>query len=348
MTKIEEIARFFNENADFRGMVKQNEPMKAHTTMNVGGEARLFLEPSDAESLVLVTRILIEEKIAFFVLGGGSNVVISDSGLDAVISTRKMNGIKLDADDTNRAKKNVTTDYTDVHRLRISCGASWGSVISFCKKNNLGGFEAFSGLSGTVGGALFMNATCFGLSVCDNLVSVEYFDLCDGELHTYEKHDSDWGYKKSPFQVLNSSQSKRVHGEYFPDSSLCSPKLCEEFYKIIISAIFRVHEGFDSQKAEFCLASRKEKGHFRSPSAGSAFKNDAAHGIIAGKVIDECGLKGFSVGGAQIAPWHGNFIINPERTATARDVKNLSDEVKRIVREKTGVELESEILFVGF
>ena len=91
---------------------------------------------------------------------------------------------------------------------------------------------------------------------------------------------------------------------------------------------------------------RKEKGHFRAPSAGSAFKNDATHGIIAGKVIDECGLKGFSVGGAQIAPWHGNFIINPEQKATASDIKKLSDEVKKIVLDKKGIKLENEIIFV--
>ena len=191
-----------------------------------------------------------------------------------------------------------------------------------------------------------MNATCFGLSACDNLVSVEYFDTRDLQVHTYEKNEADWGYKKSPFQNLNSSQSKRAHGDCFSNSSLCSPTLCEEFYKIILSAIFRVHDGFDSQKSETCVASRKEKGHFRAPSSGSAFKNDTVHGIIAGKVIDECGLKGFSVGGAQIAPWHGNFIINPEQKATAHDIKRLSDEVKKIVREKTGIVLESEIIFV--
>ncbi len=354
MINIEEIARFFNDNADFHDTVKQNESLKNHTTMHVGGKAKMFLEPSDAESLVLATRILIEEKIDFFILGGGSNVVISDSGLDAVISTRKMNRLKrIDKKNgfhsenyaesamvervettckSGRAFRHAQCPYLDSSSiplnpsespvmLQVDSGASWGSVISFCKKNNLGGFEGFTGLSGTVGGALFMNATCFGLSACDNLVSVEYFDTRDFQIHTYEKNDSDWGYKVSPFQS----------GE-----------------KIILSAVFRVTEGFDSQKSENCLASRKEKGHFRSPSAGSAFKNDAANGVIAGKVIDECGLKGFSVGGAQIAPWHGNFIINPNRKATASDIKNLSDEVKKIVREKTGILLESEILFIGF
>ena len=117
--------------------------------------------------------------------------------------------------------------------------------------------------------------------------------------------------------------------------------------KLILSARFSVTNGFDLQKSQKCISDRQEKGHFRAPSSGSAFKNDAAHGIIAGKVIDECGLKGFSCGGAKIAPWHGNFIINPEHKATAGDVKNLSEEVKRIVLEKTGVSLESEIIFVS-
>ena len=315
MNKIEELARSLAESTEFHGTVKQNENLSSHTTMHVGGAAKLFLEPSDSESLVFAVRKLIEEKVDFFILGGGSNVIISDEGLDAVISTRKMNAVsKLGADARGCTRI-----------IKVECGASWGSVISFCKKNNLCGFEGFTGLSGTVGGALFMNATCFGLSACDNLVSLEYFDTRDLQVHTYEKNEAEWGYKKSPFQSTDFHR----------------------FPQIILSAVFRVTEGFDSQKSENCLASRKEKGHFRAPSSGSAFKNDAVHGIIAGKVIDECRLKGFSVGGALIAPWHGNFIINPEQKATARDIKTLSDEVKKIVREKTGIALENEILFVG-
>ena len=377
---LSEITQFFNENEHFHGTVKTNECLAPHTTMHVGGNAKFFLEPEDSESLVYAVRTLRSENLPFFVLGGGSNVIISDDGLDVVVSTRKMSGVKFLTD--SERKKNsqgeflaslgtgyarAGTEFTEKIQndekqssaisslctpklcekfIKVDAGSSWGSVISFCKKNNLGGFEGFTALSGTVGGALFMNATCFGVSACDNLVSAEYFDTSDLQVHTYEKNEADWGYKKSPFQNLNSSQSKRAHGDCFSNSSLCSPTLCEEFYKIILSAIFRVHDGFDSQKSETCVASRKEKGHFRAPSSGSAFKNDAAHGIIAGKVIDECGLKGFSVGGAQIAPWHGNFIINPEQKATAHDIKRLSDEVKKIVREKTGIVLESEIIFV--
>ncbi|MBP5284180.1 MAG: hypothetical protein J6Y93_05895, partial [Treponema sp.] len=118
--------------------------------------------------------------------------------------------------------------------------------------------------------------------------------------------------------------------------------------KIIISAEFTLRPGFDIKKSEECMNFRREKGHFKAPSAGSAFKNDAEHGIIAGKIIDECGLKGLKCGGAQIAPWHGNFIINPEQKARAQDIKNLSDLVKKTVFEKKAVSLENEILFIGF
>ena len=390
MKTIEQIAQFFNDSEYFTGSVKINENLAKHTTMNVGGEAKLFLEPKDGESLVFAVRYFIEENVKFFVLGGGSNVIISDAGLDAVISTRKMNQVKFLTENTEHTESliegkklleserslcspNLCEKFKKI--LQISAGSSWGCVISFCKKNNLGGFESFSGLSGTVGGALFMNATCFGLSACDNLLSVRYFDLTDGKIHEYEKVDSDWGYKKSPFQsgikefdadehrltrmkngdfkgqgplgegVGGNGEAIGTEGETSPFPLLtahCSLLIS----KIILSAKFSVKSGFDSEKSEKCMCERREKGHFRAPSSGSAFKNDAVHGIIAGKVIDECGLKGFSVGGAQIAPWHGNFIINPERKATARDIKELSARIKEIVLEKTGFSLENEILFI--
>lgn len=393
MRTIDQIAQFFNDSEYFNGSVKLNENLAKHTTMHVGGNAKLFLEPENEESLIFAIKELdadvrrLTQIKSFFVLGGGSNVIISDDGLDAVISTRKMNTVKLLAGELESADlyrfTQIKADFEEedinagqnrpcsqklceeIKTLQIDSGASWGSVISFCKKENLGGFEAFTGLSGTVGGALFMNATCFGLSACDNLISVRYFDLTDGKIHEYKKVDSDWGYKKSPFQNLSTTD----YADYvdYTDSSEggvagLSPQRgerateCERgerllplsllTAKIILSAKFFVTTGFDSEKSEKCMNDRKEKGHFRAPSSGSAFKNDAANGIIAGKIIDECGLKGFSVGGAQIAPWHGNFIINPEQKANARDIKKLSDEVKKIVREKKGIELENEILFV--
>jgi len=311
--KFDELARLFLDSDDFSGTVRQNESLSKHTTMNVGGNAKLFLEPENEDSLIFAIKLLKSDLCpvkSLFILGGGSNVVISDKGLDFVLSTRKLNSLKTES-----------TNFTNGTELEISAGAVWGSVISFCKKNNLSGFEAFTGLSGTVGGALFMNASCFGLSASDKLISVRYLDLKDFQIHEYTKKKSDWSYKKSPFQTILPF--------------------------IILSAKFTVSNGFDAEFSEKCIASRKEKGHFLAPSSGSAFKNDSENGIVAGKVIDECGLKGFSVGGAQIASWHGNFIINPERKATASDIKKLSDEVKKIVFEKKGIRLENEILFIG-
>ena len=382
METIAQISQFFNDSEDFHGNIKLNENLSSHTTMHVGGEAKIFLEPEDSDSMIFALNYLIEEKCGFFILGGGSNVIISDAGLPLVISTRKMNKIKLLTESTELTEKIQNDEKTSLKKdslcppkpyehsssgdslksrcdfltlpiceVQIDSGSSWGSVISFCKKENLGGFEGFTGLSGTVGGALYMNATCFALSACDNLISAEYFDSRDGKIHVYEKKESDWGYKKSPFQSADCTD--------FTDGGVAgdSPQRGERATKcergerllpfVILSAKFALKPGFDPQKSEQCMASRREKGHFRAPSSGSAFKNDAAHGIIAGKVIDECGLKGFSVGGAQIAPWHGNFIINPEQKATASDIKNLSDQVKRIVLEKKGISLENEIIFAG-
>ena len=370
----EQIRQFFSDSIDFHGNIKLNENLSSHTTMHVGGEAKIFLEPEDSDSMIFTLNYLIEEKCGFFILGGGSNVIISDAGLPLVISTRKMNKIKLLTESTELTEKIQNDEKTSLKKdflcppklceVQIDSGSSWGSVISFCKKENLGGFEGFTGLSGTVGGALYMNATCFSLSACDNLISAEYFDSRDGKIHVYEKKESDWGYKKSPFQFRGSFNNrvshKSVGARGIGSDPACGGKTCETGFErvsakampepllpfVILSAKFALKPGFDSQKSEQCMASRKEKGHFRAPSSGSAFKNDVAHGIIAGKVIDECGLKGFSVGGAQIAPWHGNFIINPEQKATASDIKNLSDQVKRIVLEKKGISLENEILFI--
>ncbi len=357
-------AHNIRNSAVFKGLVKLNENLASHTTMHTGGPAALFIEPEDEKSLILAVNELKKDGIPFFVLGGGSNVIISDSGLEAVISTRKLSGIK----------KIETADGDKNLIIEISAGSSWGSVISFCRKNDLGGLEGFTGLSGTCGGALYMNATCFGLSACDTLISVRYLDLNDGKIHDYEKNPSDWAYKTSPFQ-MNRGRERRLAGKTLEESfervseQLCcegkgapaegaadrtaakrGPGSAGETYpaKIIISAEFTLRPGFDIKKSEECMNFRREKGHFKAPSAGSAFKNDAEHGIIAGKVIDGCGLKGLKCGGAQIAPWHGNFIINPEQKATAQDIKNLSDLVKKTVFEKKAVSLENEILFIGF
>lgn len=306
----------FNDKAKFQGAVRKDESLSSHCTMHVGGYASLFLEPENIKSLAfaLESSRLAEKKA--FLLGGGSNVVFPDEGLELVICTRALGREKETA---------VKEDNKGGKRILCAAGSVWGSVLDFCRKNGLGGLESFTALSGTVGGALFMNASCFGRSVSDSLVAAEYLDSLTLETCRYEKKSGDWGYKKSPFQsVIPGDGAGR---------------------KIVVSAEFSVSVGFDADLSYEIRQKRASMGHFRAASAGSVFKNQPEKGIVAGKLIDECGLKGFSIGGAQVAPWHGNFIINPGNKASAKDIRDLVLHIQKTVMEKKGVLLEPEIIF---
>ena len=348
------LAALLADDAHFVGKVTQNEPLFSHTTMRVGGSASLFLEPSDENSLTYALHLVCQNNIPFFILGGGSNLIVSDSGFSgAVISTRKMTGL--------RKIGGQKLQQVDAGIVEIDAGTPWGTVMTFCRQHDVGGLEAFTGLSGTVGGAVYMNATCFGLAACDRLVRVRYVDSESGEICTYEMTDerrkSDWGYKKSPFQPTGALSARKTCGVLgvqplgegvAEDHSVAAGWSEGEAFPrhIILSVQFALLKGFDAEKSEGCIAQRKEKGHFLAPSAGSVFKNDAANGVIAGKVIDECGLKGMQIGGAQVAPWHGNFIVNTG-DATAQDIYDLVELIKKIVAEKRGIQLECEIIFLG-
>ena len=298
MTSIRETAEKFNTN-DFKGRILFAESMANHTTFRIGGQAPLFIEPLDVCSLRFALSVFKTDDVPYFVLGGGSNIVVSDKGFEgAVIS---MNGIcRIEADGEYVAS---------------GAGASVSSVVSFCTEHTLSGLEAFAGLPGSAGGAVYMNARCFDVSVSDILSEVRYIDCETLEEKTCRFDASDWDYKISPFQ--NTA-------------------------RIVTCAVFktkRLSEDKKNEIAERCkayVAERVEKGHYKFPSAGKP----------SGKIIDEAGLKGMRSGGAQVAPWHGNFIVNTGG-ARAADVRALTDRIVEIVRQKTGFTLECEILFCG-
>lgn len=316
MVNLRKIAENFNMLQGFTGAVQYDEPMSLHTTFKIGGPAAVFVEPYTVESLQLICRLLEKEDAPFFIIGAGSNLVVSDSGLDCiVISTQKISLISEEKiTDTDSKEKYVL--------LHCGAGISMDAVAQWCAEKGLSGLEAFAGLPGTAGGALFMNARCYGVSVSDVLESAEYLDSSAGyEIKRYSFLERDWDYKKSPFQ----------------DSS-----------KVIVSADFRLMEGKTDKITAECsehIKDREKKGHFSYPSAGSVFKNNRAFGKPSGQIIDEAGLRGVQIGGAQIAPWHGNFIINTG-SATAEDVRQLVDYTISVVKAKTGFALESEIIFV--
>ena len=304
-----------------------NEPIASKTTFKVGGNVKLFIEPKDSDQLTTAINILQNHNSRFFVLGGGSNVVFPDSDFECpVISTEKLNSVFIE-DSTN----------TPADKVLVTClaGTPMATFVNFCTKNNLSGAEQFAGLPGSIGGAVFMNARCFDKSISDILYGtqhLEYSNLTDnqGNQSCTTKivneifNAQDWDYKKSPFQ----NQNKIITQATFLLTKK-SPQEHDEIEKL----------------CKFYINERVSKGHFKYPSAGSVFKNNHTFGKPSGKIIDEAGLKGYTIGGAQIAPFHGNFIININH-AKADDIKQLVTHIQKVVNEKYGFNLETEIIFV--
>ncbi len=298
---------------NFQGKILFAESMKKHTTFKVGGNAEAFALADNEDSVILLLQELQQNNCPFFILGGGSNLVVSDLGVDGcVVSTEKLNSIKV-------------IQEKDTLLLQCGAGVTIDELTQFCISHELTGLESFAGLPGTVGGALYMNARCYDVSISDVIQTVR-FSTSDNyaETKTYNMNHQDWDYKKSPFQGINPSF-------------------------LILEGRFKVSRGCKEriqEKCDFYISDRKNKGHFSHPSAGSVFKNNRDFGKPSGKIIDEAGLKGYTVGNAQIAPWHGNLIINLG-AASADNIKEIVQHAQEVVQISTGKTLECEILFIG-
>lgn len=284
----------------------ENVNLAKFSSFNVGGNADFFTQPKTEDDFFESIEWAKSQKMPIFILGGGTNLVISDDGIEGLtIHTGKMDEIRLDNDE-----------------IWAQCGAKMNDLVDFCRENGFSEFEKFTGLPGTVGGALFMNARCYEKSICENLIGADFFDLKKGCKTAYTFCPSHWGYKRSPFMgnqgVILNGRFKKVLG--VPDEI--------------------------QKNCEFYLKSRKEKRQFDFPSAGSVFKNNHSFGKSSGAIIDEAGLKGTCYGGAKVSDFHGNFIINTGE-ATTKDIFSLVQIVKEEVQNKFGFQLECEIRFVG-
>ena len=310
--------------AEQRGLHKTslffNYPLKKHTSFQIGGSADVFFTPQTEEELKAGIVFFRQNGIPVSIIGGGKNLLISDAGIKgAVIALRKFCKIKI--------KNEMGTEVL----IEAGAGTETDRLADWATENSLSGFDDFGGLPGTVGGAVFMNAKCYEKSISDILVSARtaVTTATGVKIEDYIFRAEDWDYKKSPFQ-------KYAEGI----------KLCEN-RKIVLSATFCMRHGHKSEikeKTELRRKDRIQKGHFKAPSAGSTFKNSRLIGIPSGKVIEDAGLKGFSIGGAQVAPWHGNFVIN-KGGATSDDVKKVIEYIQKTVQAKTGFLLEPEIIF---
>ena len=324
------------ENSNITGLypdlavsVRFDEPMSAHTTFRVGGPADLYVEPSSRDELASLIGFFTDAGVPVSILGGGSNLLVSDRGIrGAVLSLAAFNLVE-------RLEMQSASSPAAECLVRAGSGASMKDLTEWCCLHSISGLERFAGLPGSVGGAVFMNARCYDISVSDVFFQAEVLYFREGRctLETRLLDTSVWGYKHSPFQTRTGS-----------DPLVLGPDT-----EIILSATFRVHSGDAGnirEQMDSFIADREQKGHFRFPSAGSMFKNNHAFGKPSGRIIDEAGLRGFCVGDAQVAPWHGNIVINAGN-ARASDLRRLVDEVRRRVREQTGFDLEPEVIFAG-
>jgi len=297
--------------------IRRNEVMKDHTTFKIGGEADFWLCPGGdgfitfCASLLNITR---KEKIPLFVLGGGANIVVSDKGIRGIVlDTSKWKGEYTGASNKNEDE------------LIFKSGTSVDEAVDAAFSKGLCGLEFLAGMPGTIGGAVWMNARCYSSEVADVLSYVEILCMEKDEYSVKQidvKNGAGFSYKKSPFQEMDC---------------------------LILSAAFNLKKGEKEKSLREMNKNREDrlkKGHYLFPSAGSAFKNNRDFGKPTGQIIDELGLKGFKIGGAQIAPFHGNIVINTGN-ASAADIRALMDEVAAKVKKETGFVLEPEVLFIG-
>jgi UDP-N-acetylmuramate dehydrogenase len=257
-----------------------------------------------------------KEGVGVFILGGGANLLVADRGI---------RGVVLDTGDWKgmdpASGKGLRETSDRAAGVVFRSGTPVDEALEAAAAAGLGALEFLAGMPGTIGGAVWMNARCYDTSVSDILLAAEILD--EGLNRTWIPFRAeDFAYKKSPFQGRNV---------------------------LILAACFALTPGPRAAirgKMEEHRRDREAKGHYRFPSAGSVFKNNRVFGKPAGRIIDELGLKGLSRGGAAVAPWHGNIIINTGN-ATAADLRALIEEVAARVRAALGIELEPEILFIG-
>jgi UDP-N-acetylmuramate dehydrogenase len=282
----------------------RNEPMKKHTTFRIGGEVSAYIKVSNLSRLSAIIKECKVADVDYIVLGNGSNVLVSDEGIDSVV-------IRLDGEFKKISLINETTIY-------CGAGVTLATLCKFALKNGLTGLEFAWGIPGSVGGAVFMNAGAYGGEMKDVIHSVSHITR-RGEIGRIEGDDLQLGYRTSVY---------RQNGHIITGVTLKLQKASQNDIQA---------------KMDDYLSRRSSKQPLEYPSAGSVFKRP--EGAFAGALIEQCGLKGKTIGGAEVSEKHAGFIIN-KGNATANDVKQLIKEIKNTVKTKTGYDLECELIFL--
>ena len=284
--------------------IYRNELMKQHTTFRVGGPADFFVMPNTVEEVKEILSLCKEMKVPYYILGNGSNLLVSDQGFRGVVIQiyKQMNQITIEGT-----------------LVKAQAGALLSKIGAASLDASLTGFEFASGIPGTLGGAVVMNAGAYGSEMKDVLERVTVL-TSEGEILVLNNEELELGYRTSIIgkkgYIVLEAEIRLVQGD-----------------------VEEIRDKMNELKVK-----RVTKQPLEYPSAGSTFKRP--EGYFAGKLIEDAGLRGFQVGGAQVSEKHCGFVINKEQ-ATATDVWELICQVSAIVKEKFGVELEPEVKKLG-
>jgi UDP-N-acetylmuramate dehydrogenase len=287
------------------GKVKRNEPLSQHTTMKIGGPADLFIEPSSLENIQKVMNLIKERQLPWRAIGRGSNLLVSDKGIEGVV-IRLGSGL-------NHLSINEST-------ITVGGGHSLVSLSTLISKRGLSGLEFASGIPGSVGGAVYMNAGAHGSDI-SKILTRAHILFEDGSIEWLSNDEMEFTYRTSVLQ-------KKRPG-------------------VVLEAEFKLTMGDRTaivSKMQKNKDYRKETQPWNFPCAGSIFRNPLPN--YAGKLIEEAGLKGFQIGGAKISEMHGNFIVNAGN-ATAKDVLDLIQYIKDKILHLYGIKMETEVEIIG-
>lgn len=286
------------------GTIKVSEPLSQHTTWKIGGPADVLVEPANIEGLINTMDIVKEAGVPWRAIGRGSNLLVSDEGIEGVV-------IKL----------GKGLDHLEIDDEEITVGGGYPLIklVTIISRQGLSGLEFAGGIPGSVGGAVFMNAGAHGAEVADILIKARVL-YPDGSLEWIKGSDMEFSYRTSRLQH---------------EKGIC------------VEAVFKLKKG---EKEEIVKHMQKNKDYRREtqpwshPTCGSVFRNPLPN--HAGALIEEAGLKGYQIGGAQISDMHANFIVNVDN-AKAEDVLNLIKHAKETIKESKGIEMETEVEMIG-
>ena len=286
--------------------ILKNEPMSKHTSLKIGGNADYFVIVSSVDELKNVINLASKNNIKFYIIGNGTNLLVKDGGIRGIV-------IKLDFK-SFKIKRSSNEIF-----ITAESGMSLAALASVALKEEIAGVEFLSGIPGTIGGAIRMNAGAYGSEMKDILVRSRDMTY-DGKIKTLTLDEHKFEYRNSIFSSLDG---------------------------IIIDTTIKGKKGIKEEieeKMQEYSKSRKEHQPLEYPNAGSTFKRIETKPTA--KIIDECGLKGFSVGDAEVSTKHAGFIVNKGK-ASAKDVLELISHIKKEVKKKFNVDIELEILVLG-